>query len=96
MRKLFLTFMTLLLYSYAISTIINIPADQPTIQEGIDASADSDTVLVYPGTYYENINFNGKNITVGSLFLTTNDEQYINQTVIDGNQNGSGARMAGC
>jgi hypothetical protein len=31
------------------STIINIPADYPTIQQGIDASTDGDTVLVQPG-----------------------------------------------
>ncbi len=49
----------------------------------------SDTVLVQPGTYVENINYNGKNITVASLFLTTQDTTYISQTVIDGNQNGS-------
>ena len=59
------------------------------IQSGIDASADSDTVLVYPGTYLENIDFTGKNITVASLFLTTGNEDYIDQTIIDGNQNGS-------
>ena len=47
-----------------------------------------DTVLVHPGVYRENINFNGKNITVGSLFVTTGDEDYILQTVIDGNRNG--------
>ena len=69
--------------------IINIPEDQPTIQAGIDASVDADTVLVQPGTYYENINFNGKNITLGSLFLTTQDTTFISQTIIDGNQNGS-------
>ncbi|MCD6176614.1 MAG: hypothetical protein J7K29_02125, partial [Candidatus Cloacimonetes bacterium] len=55
-----------------------------TIQEGIIASVDSDTVLVYPGTYYENINYIGKNITVASLELTTGDEQYIYSTIIDG------------
>jgi len=55
-----------------------------TIQEGIDASTDSDNVLVYPGTYYENINYIGKNITVASLELTTGDEQYIYSTIIDG------------
>ncbi|MDP8204695.1 MAG: choice-of-anchor Q domain-containing protein [Candidatus Tenebribacter mawsonii] len=64
-----------------------------TIQEGIAASADSDTVLVYPGIFIENINFNGKNITVASLYLTTQNEQYINQTIIDGNQNGSCVRI---
>ena len=55
-----------------------------SIQEGIDASTDADTVLVYPGTYYENLNFNGRNIILASLELTTGDEQYILSTIIDG------------
>jgi hypothetical protein len=58
--------------------------DFTTIQEGINASADSDTVLVYPGTYYENINYNGKNITVASLELITGNEAYIDSSIIDG------------
>ncbi|MBC8526794.1 MAG: hypothetical protein H8D22_08050, partial [Candidatus Cloacimonetes bacterium] len=78
-----------LVYLEAESNIINIPDDHPTIQEGIDASVNGDTVLVQPGTYVENINYNGKNITVASLFLTTQDTSYISQTIIDGNQNGS-------
>ena len=60
-----------------------------TIQEGINASTDGDTVLVYPGTYYENINFNGKNINVASLYIITEADSFISQTIIDGNQNGS-------
>ncbi|MDP8202846.1 MAG: hypothetical protein P9M11_12005, partial [Candidatus Tenebribacter burtonii] len=71
------------------ATVINIPADQPTIQEGINASVNADTVLVQPGTYVENINYNGKNITLASLFLTMQDTSYISQTIIDGSQNGS-------
>jgi hypothetical protein len=49
------------------TTVIHVPADQPTIQTGINAASNGDTVLVSPGTYYENINFNGKAITVASV-----------------------------
>ena len=71
------------------ATIINIPDDYPTIQQGIDASNDGDTVLVQPETYVENINFNGHNIVLGSLFLTTGDTTYISTTIIDGNSAGT-------
>ncbi|MCK4359814.1 MAG: PKD domain-containing protein, partial [Candidatus Cloacimonetes bacterium] len=69
-------------------TILNVPYAFSTIQLAIDYAFDGNIVLVQPGTYVENINFIGKNITVGSLFLTTGDSTYISQTIIDGNQNG--------
>ncbi|MCK4312875.1 MAG: hypothetical protein KAW88_09090, partial [Candidatus Cloacimonetes bacterium] len=62
--------------------------DVTTIQAGIDIAQNGNVVLVYQGTYIENINFNGKNITVGSLFLTTLDTTYISQTIINGNHSG--------
>ena len=37
------------------ASIINIPSDYSTIQEGINASIDGDTVLVAQGTYVENL-----------------------------------------
>jgi Right handed beta helix region len=47
-------------------SVINVPADQPTIQAAIQAASNGDTVLVAPGTYPENIDFLGKLITVTS------------------------------
>jgi hypothetical protein len=68
---------------------LDVPDDYGTIQEAIDAAVDADTVLVQPGTYTENINFSGKAIIVASTFLTTGDNQYIERTIIDGDQNGT-------
>ena len=72
----------------AYATIINVPGDQPTIQAGIDASSDDDTVRVAEGTYVENIDFSGKNIVVGSWFLDDSDLSYISSTIIDGGASG--------
>jgi hypothetical protein len=63
--------------------IIRVPQDYLTIQSAIEAASNGDTVLVSPGTYRENIDFLGKDIVVSSLFLTTRNKQYINDTVID-------------
>jgi len=68
----------------SLATTIHVPADHATIQAAIDASADGDTVLVEPGTYYENINFHGKKIVLASRYLLTLDPAYIAQTVING------------
>lgn len=61
----------------AAQTTIHVPADQPTIQAGINAAKNGDTVLVSPGTYFENIDFKGKAIT-----LTSSDGAA--STIIDG------------
>lgn len=64
----------------ASASTIHVPGDQPTIQAGINAASSGDTVLVAPGTYYENIDFAGKAITV-----TSSDGAA--KTIIDGGYN---------
>ena len=87
MKKLLLS--NLILISIATATTLKVPSQYSTIQAAIVVSSNGDTVLVQPGTYVENINYNGKNIVVGSLILTTGDTSYISQTVIDGDSSDS-------
>ena len=60
--------------------------DFTTIQAGLNASADSDTILVYPGTFIENVDFLGKSITLASTYIFNFDDTVIYETIIDGNQ----------
>ena len=48
----------------AIATIIHVPADHSTIQAGIGAASEGDTVLVQYGGYPELLDFGGKAIRV--------------------------------
>ncbi|MCK4311832.1 MAG: hypothetical protein KAW88_03750, partial [Candidatus Cloacimonetes bacterium] len=88
-KEIILLTLMLLFASYSFADIIHVPGDQPTIQAAINIAEDDDIVLVDDGIYVENINFYGKVITVGSLYLTTGDINHITQTIIDGSANGS-------
>jgi parallel beta-helix repeat protein len=66
---------------------LQVPQDYPTVQAAINAADDWDTVIVAPGTYTENINFNGKSITVRSE--NPEDLNTVQATIIDGGADGS-------
>jgi hypothetical protein len=82
---LFLSFVFCLLSS-ALGGIIHVPQDQPGIQAGINAAFPGDTILVADSTYYENLDFKGKAITVASYFLIDRDTTHIDSTIINGSQ----------
>src|SRR6187200_2435821 len=84
MKKIFTLLLSTLIYCSVQAAIVNVPGDFPTIQAGILAAFNGDTVLVEPGIYYENINFRGRQIVLTSRFYETGDTSYISSTIIDG------------
>ncbi len=68
---------------------LRVPQDHPTIQAAINSAVSGDMVIVQPGTYRENIDFEGKNITICSMFFETRDRSYIGSTIIDGKNSSS-------
>ncbi len=58
--------------------------DFNVIQQAINSSVNGDTVLVYPGYYVENLNFNGRSIKLYSLEALTGEDHYIAETTING------------
>ncbi|MCD6326716.1 hypothetical protein J7M28_04070 [bacterium] len=67
--------------------------DFASIQEAIDVADGGDTITVYPGTYYENIQFNGTNIILRSSRPWNNS--VVESTIIDGGSNGSVITLIG-
>lgn len=68
----------------AFGTIRNVPSQYSTIQSAVNSCINGDTVLVQPGTYFENINFRGKKIVLTSRFYQNNEYSFIQSTIING------------
>jgi len=87
MRKLAyflaLAVMLTLFSNNASAFVINVPADQPTIQLGLNAAQLGDTVLVQPNTYVENLFWP----PVDSIKLLSAGDS--SNTIIDGNNTSS-------
>jgi len=87
MKKINLIFYLLLIsITVANANTIKVPDDQLKIQKAINSSSNGDTILVSPGTYFENINFNGKKVVLTSYYLFNKDTSYIRTTIINGSK----------
>lgn len=89
MKKTIFFSLTLLLI---IGTIVRaatrrVPGQYADIQLAVRDCNDGDIVIVEPGTYYETINFSGKNIILTST--DPNDPNVVAGTIIDADSDGS-------
>ena len=64
--------------------VLKVPLNYSKIQDAMDAASVHDTVLVDEGTYFENIDFKGKNIVVASKYILDENTDHILNTIIDG------------
>jgi hypothetical protein len=81
MKRLMTLFVGLILLpTMAIAATIQVPANQPTIQAGINAAVNGDTVLVAPGTYVGDGN---RDLDFGGKQLILKSEDGPDSTVID-------------
>ena len=66
--------------------VVEVPGEITTIQGAINVAVSGDSIKVGPGTYTENINFNGKNVVIIGADRET--------TIIDGNSSGNVVKFA--
>ncbi len=59
------------------------------IQQALDAALNNDVVLVYPGTYFENLVMPPGNLELCGTYVLSSNRVDIYATVVDGNHNGS-------
>ncbi len=88
MRKILLIILAFSIGINLNSVIKNVSLDNTgdytSIFTAVNEAVEGDTILVHPGYYTEIINFRTDNISLISLEAITNNQSYIDSTIIDG------------
>ena len=90
MQKLLIPLLMIISFNVSALLEVNLDGTKPytEIQTAINSAAAGDTILVYPGTYYENLILDNTNsLSLISLEATTGDTTYVSQAIINGSQN---------
>jgi hypothetical protein len=68
-HRIILVMGLMMLPAVAVAATIHVPTEQPTIQAGINAAVDGDTVLVAPGVFKEDtLRISSKHLTISGTF----------------------------
>ncbi len=67
--------------------------DFVTIQSAVNNAADGDSILVHPGRYREKVDYLGKALSIFSKLMTTGNDEYVKQTIIDAEEKGSAVKI---
>lgn len=82
-------FFLISLTNFLYATEFNVPGDFDTIQEAIDnfdRVEEGDHIILAPGIYYENINLQGRGITIRCQEPISEN---VSKTILDGSKNGT-------
>ena len=63
------------------ATVINVPGDYTTIQAGINASVEGDTVLVAQGNYVENLILEKEIVLASHAIYDDLDSEWLTMTI---------------